>query len=153
MSWTVRGSNPAGREILRTRPDRPWRSSNLVWNGYRVYFPRVRRPERDVHHPPPIAPTLKKGAYVIDLSVYKFSTPSSSCALVFFTKMKAKAKSRAAVMVLFYILKITNVTKLHIFTRLVFIIHRLRSLYYVALLVLSPDICASAMLLLLIRRN
>jgi hypothetical protein len=28
--WTVRGSNPGGDEIFRTRPDRPWGPPNLL---------------------------------------------------------------------------------------------------------------------------
>jgi hypothetical protein len=29
--------NPGGWEIFRTRPDRPWGPSNLLYNGYRVF--------------------------------------------------------------------------------------------------------------------
>ena len=35
--WTVRRSNPGGREIFRTRPDRPWAPPSLLYNGYRVF--------------------------------------------------------------------------------------------------------------------
>jgi hypothetical protein len=35
--WPVRGSNPGWGEIFRTRPDRPWGPSNLLYNGYRVF--------------------------------------------------------------------------------------------------------------------
>ena len=35
--WTVRGSNPGGGDIFRTRPDRPWGRSSLLYNGYRVF--------------------------------------------------------------------------------------------------------------------
>jgi hypothetical protein len=35
--WTVRGSNPGGDEIFRTRPDRPWGPPSLLYNGYRVF--------------------------------------------------------------------------------------------------------------------
>ena len=35
--WTVRGSNPGGGEIFRTRPDQPWDPPNLLHNGYRVF--------------------------------------------------------------------------------------------------------------------
>jgi len=35
--WTVRGSNPGGGEIFRTRPDRPWGPSSLLYNGNRVF--------------------------------------------------------------------------------------------------------------------
>ena len=41
-----------GGEILRTRPDLPWGSPSLLYNGYRLSFPEVKRPERDVDHPP-----------------------------------------------------------------------------------------------------
>ena len=34
--WTVRGSNPDGGEIFRTRPERPWGQPNLLYNKYRV---------------------------------------------------------------------------------------------------------------------
>jgi hypothetical protein len=36
--WTVRGSNPGGGEIFRTRSDWPWGPRSLVYNGYR-FFP------------------------------------------------------------------------------------------------------------------
>jgi hypothetical protein len=35
--WTVRGSNPGGGEIFRTRPDRPWDPPSLLYNGHRVF--------------------------------------------------------------------------------------------------------------------
>ena len=34
--WTVRGSNPGGGEIFRTRPDRLWGPASLLYNGYRI---------------------------------------------------------------------------------------------------------------------
>ena len=48
-------------QILCTRPDRPWGPPSLLYNGYRVSFPGVKRPGRDVDHPPLLAPRLKKG--------------------------------------------------------------------------------------------
>ena len=36
--WTVRGSNPGVGNIFRTRPDRPWGSPSLLYNGHRVCF-------------------------------------------------------------------------------------------------------------------
>jgi hypothetical protein len=36
-SWTVRGSNPGGAEIFRTRSDWPWGPSSLLYIGYRVF--------------------------------------------------------------------------------------------------------------------
>jgi hypothetical protein len=35
--WTVRGSNPGGGEIFRTRPDRPCNTPSLLYDGYRVF--------------------------------------------------------------------------------------------------------------------
>jgi hypothetical protein len=35
--WTVRGSNPGGGEIFRTRPDQPCGPPTLLYNGYRVF--------------------------------------------------------------------------------------------------------------------
>jgi hypothetical protein len=35
--WTVRGSNPGGGAIFRTRPDRSWGSPSLLYNGYWVF--------------------------------------------------------------------------------------------------------------------
>ena len=32
------GSNPGGGEIFRTRPDRSWGPSSLLYNGYRVFL-------------------------------------------------------------------------------------------------------------------
>ena len=34
--WTVRGSNPDGDEIFRTRPDRPWGLPSPLYNGCRL---------------------------------------------------------------------------------------------------------------------
>jgi hypothetical protein len=49
---TVRGSNPGGGEIFRTRPDRPWAhpASCTMGTGY---FPGVKRPGRGADHPQP----------------------------------------------------------------------------------------------------
>ena len=33
----LRGSNPGGGEIFRTRSDRPWGPPSLLYNGYRVF--------------------------------------------------------------------------------------------------------------------
>jgi hypothetical protein len=35
--WTVRGSNPDGGEIFRTRSDRPWGPPSLLYNGDRIF--------------------------------------------------------------------------------------------------------------------
>ena len=42
----VEKKSPGGGEIFRTRPERPRGSPSLPHNGYRVSFPRVKRPER-----------------------------------------------------------------------------------------------------------
>ena len=55
----VRGSNPGGVEIFRTRPGRYWGPSNLLHNGYRVY-PGVRRPGRGAGHPLPPSAEVKE---------------------------------------------------------------------------------------------
>ena len=60
MSRTVRGSNPGGDEIFRTRPDRFWGPPNFLHNGYRVSFPGVKRRGRGFDSPPHLAPRLKK---------------------------------------------------------------------------------------------
>ena len=45
--------NPGKGEIFRTRPDRPWGPPSLLYNGYRVSLPGVKRPRRGVNHPLP----------------------------------------------------------------------------------------------------
>jgi hypothetical protein len=40
-------------EIFRSRPHRPWGPPSLLYNGYRVSFPGVKRPGLGVDHPPP----------------------------------------------------------------------------------------------------
>jgi len=48
-------------EILRARPDRPWGPPSLLYKGYRVSFPEVKRPRRGVDHTHPyVVPRLKK---------------------------------------------------------------------------------------------
>jgi len=47
--WTIRGSNPGGGEIFRTRP---WDPQNLLRKGYRVCHGGVSRPGRGVDHSP-----------------------------------------------------------------------------------------------------
>ena len=51
---------PVGGEIFRTRPDRRWGQPSLLYNGYLVCFPGVKRPGLGVDDPPHIAPRLKK---------------------------------------------------------------------------------------------
>jgi hypothetical protein len=65
--YTVRRSKPVGDYIFRTRLDQPWGPSSLLYNGYRVSFPGVRRPERDVDHPSSSSAEVKEG---VELYVY-----------------------------------------------------------------------------------
>jgi hypothetical protein len=46
--WMVRGSNPGMGDFFRTCPDRPWGPLSLLYNGYRVTFPELKRPRRSV---------------------------------------------------------------------------------------------------------
>ena len=55
-----RGSNLGGGEIIRIRSNRPWDLPSLLYNGYRVSFPGLKRPGRGVTHPPHLSPRLKK---------------------------------------------------------------------------------------------
>jgi hypothetical protein len=49
-----------GGVILCPRPDLPWGPPSLLYNGYRVSLPGVKRPRRGVNRPPHLAPRLKK---------------------------------------------------------------------------------------------
>jgi len=55
--WTVRESYPEADETFHTRPDRPWGPPTLLYNGYRVSSPGVKRPGRGIDH---LALRLKK---------------------------------------------------------------------------------------------
>jgi len=48
-----------GVEIYRTRPDWPWGSPSLLYIGYRVCFPMVKRPGRGIDHPSPLSAEVK----------------------------------------------------------------------------------------------
>jgi hypothetical protein len=54
------GTEYRSTRIFRTRPDRFWDPPNLLYNGYRVSFPGVKRPERGVNHPPPSSAEVKE---------------------------------------------------------------------------------------------
>jgi hypothetical protein len=51
-SWTVRGSNPRGGEIFRTRPDSPWGPPSFLYVEY-LFYPRVKRKGCGFKHQPP----------------------------------------------------------------------------------------------------
>jgi hypothetical protein len=65
--------NPGEGEILRTRPDLPCGPLSLLYNGYRVSFPGVKRPGRGVHHPPTVNAEVKER---VELYLYFPSGPS-----------------------------------------------------------------------------
>ena len=68
---------PVEGEIFRTRRGRPWGSSSLLYNGYRVYFPVAKRPGSGVEHPPPhLAPRLKKSRNIPLLRLEAFTACS-----------------------------------------------------------------------------
>ena len=56
----VQGSNPGVGEISCSHPDRPWSPPSLLYNGYRVSFPGVKRLGRGVDHPPPSSARVKE---------------------------------------------------------------------------------------------
>jgi len=56
----ARGSNHAGGEIFRTPPAWPSVPPSLLYNGYRVSFPGVKRPGRGVEHPPTLSAEVKE---------------------------------------------------------------------------------------------
>ena len=71
--WTVLESSPGGNYILRTRPDRPWCPPSLLYNEYRVSFPRVKRPEGGVNNPPLTSAEVKER---VELYIYSRSGSS-----------------------------------------------------------------------------
>jgi hypothetical protein len=64
---------PGIGEIFRSRPDRPWGPPSLLYNGYRVTFPGVKRPGRGVDHPPSSSARVKER---VELYFYSPSGPS-----------------------------------------------------------------------------
>jgi hypothetical protein len=62
-----------GASFFRTRPDRPWGLPSLLYSGYRVSFPGVKRPGRGVDHPPSYSARVKER---VELFLYSPSGPS-----------------------------------------------------------------------------
>ena len=60
-------------EIFRTSPDRPWGPPSLLYNGYRVNFPGVKRTGRGVDHPPSSSFEVKE---TVEVYLYCPSGPS-----------------------------------------------------------------------------
>ena len=61
------------RQIFRNRPDRPWGPPSLLYSGYRVSFPGVKRPGRGVNHPNPSSSEVKER---VEVNLYSPSGPS-----------------------------------------------------------------------------
>jgi hypothetical protein len=53
-------SKAGGGEFFRTCPDRPWCPPSLLYSGYNVSFPGVKRPGHGVYHPPPPSAKIKE---------------------------------------------------------------------------------------------
>ena len=60
-----RGSNSGASEIFHIRPDRSWGPHIFLYSGYRVSFPRVKRP-------PHLAPRLRKSGAIPLLPLWVF---------------------------------------------------------------------------------
>ena len=58
--WTVRGSNLGVCEIFRIRRDGPRSPPSLLYNGYRVCFPGLKRLGGDFDHPPQSSAEVKE---------------------------------------------------------------------------------------------
>jgi len=70
--WTVRGSNPDGGDVFRTRPDRLWGPSSFLCDGYRV-FPGGEAAGAWRWPPTPISRRVKER---VQLYLYSPSGPS-----------------------------------------------------------------------------
>ena len=63
---------PVGSEIFRIRPDQPWGPPCLLYNGYRVSFPGVKRLGHGDDHPTPSSAEVKER---VELYLYSPSGP------------------------------------------------------------------------------
>ena len=54
------GSNPGGGEVFRTRPDRPWGPSSLLYSGCRVFSFFLKGLECGVYQLPPCSAEVKE---------------------------------------------------------------------------------------------
>jgi hypothetical protein len=59
--------------IFLNSPDGPWGRPSLVCNGYRVFFPGVKRPGRGVNHPPASSAEVKR------VELYLWPPPPPLC--------------------------------------------------------------------------
>jgi hypothetical protein len=71
-----------GASIFRTSPDRPWGPPSLLYKGYRVSFPGIKRPGRGVDHPPPYSAEVKER---VELYLYSSSGDFMACSRLNFT--------------------------------------------------------------------
>ena len=69
-----------GDEIFSTRPDRSWGPTSLLYNGYRLSYPGVKRPGRGVDHPLPYSSEVKE-----KVELYLYSTSGLSWPVVGWT--------------------------------------------------------------------
>jgi hypothetical protein len=68
----VRESNPGGSEVCHTRPCRSWGPPSLLYNGYRAFYPEVKRPGRGIDHSFPSNAKVKER---VELYLYSTSGP------------------------------------------------------------------------------
>jgi hypothetical protein len=72
-----------GDEIFRTRPDRPWGRHSLLYHGYRVSFPGVKRLGRGADHPQLSSAEVIKSTAIPILPFWAFM----ACSWVNFTRV------------------------------------------------------------------
>jgi hypothetical protein len=65
--------NPSEGKIFCTHPDQPWSSPSLLYNGYQVYFLKVKQLTCGIDHPPPSSAMVRER---VELHLYSPSGPS-----------------------------------------------------------------------------
>ena len=76
--WTVRESNlGGGARFSAPVQTRPWGPPGLLYNGYRVSLPGVKRPGRGVDHPPPSSVEVNER-----VELYLYSPTGSSWSIL-----------------------------------------------------------------------
>ena len=68
----IKTKNTDGGEIFRTRPDRPWVSPSILYNGHRVSFPGVKQQRRDPTHPTPFSAEVNER---VEIYLYSLHFP------------------------------------------------------------------------------
>jgi hypothetical protein len=78
MTWCIIGSDPGGDEVFGTRSDRQRGPPSLLYNGYRVSLPRVKRRRRGLDHPPTSSAEVKERVelYLYSGAIMDFSRVS-----------------------------------------------------------------------------